>query len=59
MTVSNIRQMFESSDVEGGGTAVAAVGSTNSSVVVSLVGKGGGGAIPEGSTIGCLELALI
>ena len=60
MTVSNIRRMFESSEVEGGGTVlVATVGSTDSSVVESPVKEGGGGATPEASTLGCLELALV
>ena len=58
MTVSNIRRMSESSEVEGGGI-VAAVGSTNSSVIVSPVEDGEGGATPEDSTLGRLELALI
>ena len=60
MTVSNIRRMFESSEEEGGGTTVAAIaaGSTDSSAIVSLVEEGRGGAIPEVSTLGHLELAL-
>ena len=57
MTVSNIRRMFESFEVKGGGTA--AIGSTDSLAVVSLVEEGEGGATPEGSTLGHLELALI
>ena len=61
MTVSNIRQMFESSEVEGGGTVAAATTtrSTDASIEVSPVEEGGGGATPEDSTLGCLELALI
>ena len=51
--------MSESSEVEGGGKVVAAaVGSTDASVVVSPVEVGRGGATPEGSTLGHLELAL-
>ena len=59
MTVSNIRQMSESSKVEGGGTVAVAVGSIDSSAVVSPVEEGGEGAIPEDLTLGHLELALI
>ena len=61
MTVSNIRRMSESSDVEGGGTsaAVATAGSTDSVSIVSPVEEGGGGATPEVSTLGHLELTLI
>ena len=62
MTVSNIRRMLESSEVEGWEAAVA-VGSTNASAVRSPKeeggGGGGGGALKEDSTLGCLELALI
>ena len=57
MTVSNIRRMFKSSKAEGGEIAVAA-GSTDSTAVVSPVEEGGGGATPEVSTLGHLELAL-
>ena len=58
MTVSSIRQMSESSKVKGGGTAGTA-GSTNSSAVASPVEEEGGGATPEDSTLGRLELSLI
>ena len=58
MTVSNIYRMSKSSEVEGGGTAVATAGSTDSSAIVSPVEEGGGGATPEDSTLGRLELAL-
>ena len=64
MTVSNIRRMLESSEVEGKG-ATAAVRSTNSSIMGSPKeggggGGGGGGAKPkEDSTLGRLELASI
>ena len=51
--------MFKSSEVEGGGTAVAAAGSTDSSAVVSPIEEGEGGATPEGLTLRRLELALI
>ena len=56
MTVSNIRRMSESSEVEVGGIAVAvttATESTDSSVVISLVEERGGGATLEDSTLGC------
>ena len=59
MTVSNVRRMSESSEVEGRGTAVAAIGSTDSSAIVSPVEEGGGGATPEDSTLERLKLALI
>ena len=59
ITVSNIHRMSESSEVKGGGTATAATGSTDSAVVVSPIEEGGRGATPDGSTLGCLELALI
>ena len=61
MTVSKIRRMSESSEVEGGGIAVA-VGSTYASSTRSPVeeGGGGGGALEkEESTLGRLELAHI
>ena len=59
MTVSNIRRMFESSEVEDGGAAVA-VGSTYTSAEGSPVEEGGGGMTPEDdSTLGHLELALL
>ena len=62
MTVSKIRRMSESSEVEGGGIAVA-VGSTYASSTRSPVeeGGGGGGGAPEEeeSTVGHLELAHI
>ena len=59
MTVSNIRQMYESSEVEGGGTVVAAARSTDSLAIISPVEEGGGGATPEDSTLGRLQLAII
>lgn len=58
MIVYNIRRMSESFKVEGGGTVTAAR-STDYSAVVSPVKEGGGGVIPEDSTLGHLELALI
>lgn len=60
MTVSNIRRMFESSEVGGGGTTVVAslAWSMGSSAVASPVEEGGGGATPEGSALGRLELAF-
>ena len=49
--------MSKSSEVEGGGTAaaVAPTGSANASPKVVPVEEGGRGAVPEGSTLGCLE----
>ena len=58
MTVSNIRQIFESSEVESGGTAAATVGSTDALAVVSPVEVEGRGATLESSTLGRLEIAL-
>ena len=59
MTVSDIRRMLESFEVEGGG-AIATVGSTYSSAVRSPEEGGGGGVTPdEDSTLGHLELAHI
>ena len=57
MTVSNIRQMSESFEVDGG--VAATVGSTDSTAIVSPIEEGGGGATPEDSTLRRLELALI
>ena len=60
MTVSNVRRMLETSEVEGRGIAVA-VGSMNTSTAESPEEGGGGGegATPEDdSTLGRLELAL-
>ena len=61
MTVSNVRQMSKSSKVEGGGTAAAAAltGSADASLEVAPVEEGGGGTVPEGSTLRRLELYLI
>ena len=59
MTDSNIRRMSKSSEVEGGGIAAVAAGSIDASAEVSFVEEGGGGATPEDSTLGHLELALI
>ena len=56
MIVSNVRRMSESSEVDSGGTT--ATGSTDASVEVSPVELGGGGATPEGSSLGRLEIAL-
>ena len=53
MIVSNIQRMFESSEVEGGGTTA---GSTDASAEVSLVEEGGGSTTLEDSTLGRLEL---
>ena len=51
--------MSKSSEVEGGGIAIAttAGGSTDALAEVSPVEEGGGGATPEGSTLGRLKLA--
>jgi len=52
MTVSNVRRISESSEVEGGGIAVAtAAGSTDSSTVVSPIEEEKGGATLENSTL--------
>ena len=61
MTVSNLRRMSKSFEVEGGGTASAAtpIGSTNASLEVVPVEEGRGGAVLEGSTLGHLKLSLI
>ena len=50
--------MSESSEVESGGTSIA-TGSIDFLAIVSLVEEGWGGATPEDSTLGRLELALI
>ena len=50
--------MLKSSKVDGGGTA-APTGSADASPEVVPVEEGRGGAVPEGSTQGCLELPLI
>ena len=47
MTVSNLRRMSKSFEVEGGGTIAAVVGSTNASVEVSPIEEGGGGVTPK------------
>ena len=61
MTVSNIHRMSKSSEANGGGTATAVASSTGladvSSEVVPVT-EGVGGAVPEGSTLGRLELGL-
>ena len=58
MTVSNVRRMSKSSEVDSGGTTVA-VGSTNTLAEVSPVEVGGRGITPEGSSLGFLEPALL
>ena len=58
MTVSNIRRMSKSSEVEAGGTAVAAaapIGLADASLEAIPVEEGGGGVVPEGLTLGRLE----
>ena len=50
MIVSNIRRMSESFELQGGGTATATTRSTDSSVVVSPVEEGEGGATLEDSS---------
>ena len=57
MTVSNVRRMSNSSEVDGGGTATL-TGSADASPKVVPVEEGGG-AVPEGLTQGRLELSLI
>ena len=60
MTVFNVQRMSKSSEVKGGGTAttVARTRSIDASPEVVPVEEGGGGAVPEGSTLGRLELSL-
>ena len=53
MTVSNVRRMSKSFEANGGGTATAVASSTGVAVA-----EGVGGAVPEGSTLGRLELGL-
>ena len=57
MTVSNIRQMSKSSKIDGG-AAAASTGSTNASPEEVPIAEEGGGAVPEGLTLGCLEHGL-
>ena len=59
MTVFNIRRMSKSFEVEGGGTVVATARLIDSLAIVSLIEEGGGGATPEDSILGHLELAFI
>ena len=60
MTVSNVRRMSKSSEVDGGGTgtAVAPTGSIGASLEVVPIEEGGG-VVLKGSTQGHLELSLI
>ena len=60
MTVSNVRRMSKSSEVDGGGTAAAAppTGLVDASPEVVPIEKEGV-VVPEGSTQGRLELSLI
>ena len=60
MTVFNVQRMSKSSEVKGGGTTttVARTRSIDASPEVVPVEEGGGGAVPEGSTLGRLELSL-
>ena len=61
MTVSNVRRMSKSSEIDGGGTAATTssfIGLVNASLEVVPVVEEGGGAVPEGSTLGRLELGL-
>ena len=61
MTVSNVRRMSKSFEVDVGGIAAAAAAPTGladaSPEVVPI--EEGGGVVPEGSTQGHLELSLI
>ena len=51
--------MLKSFEVDGGGTAAAAsTGSADASLEVVPVAEEGRGAVPEGSTLGHLELGL-
>ena len=61
MIVSNVRRMSKKSEADGGGTAVAAsssIGSADASLEVVPVAEEGGGVVPEGSSLGRLELGL-
>ena len=59
MTVSNVRRMSKSSEVDGGGTSAAAppIGSAKASLEVVPV-KEGRGVVPEDSTLGRVELSF-
>ena len=59
MTVFNIQQMLESSEVEGGGAATTVRSIKASTVGSPEEGGGGGGAPEEDSSLRRLELALI
>ena len=56
MTISNVHRMSKSSKVDGGGIAAAtsSTGSADASPEVVHVAEGGGGAVPEGLTLGYL-----
>lgn len=60
MTVSNVRRMSKSFDIDGGGTAAAAAftGSANASPEEVPIAEEGRGAVLEGLTLGCLEHGL-
>ena len=59
MTVSNVRRMSKSSEVDGGGTSATAapIGLAEASLEVVPI-KEGGGVVPEDSTLGCVELSF-
>ena len=60
MTVSNVRRMSKTSEAYGGGiaAATASIGSVDALLEVIPIAEEGGGAVPEGSTLGRLELDL-
>ena len=59
MTVSNVRRMSKSFEVDGGGTVVAAAPTESTDASPEVVPIEGRGVVPEGSTQRHLELSLI
>ena len=60
MTVSKVRRMSKSSEVDGEGTVVAAAPTRLADASPEVVPiEEGGSAVPEGSTQGRLEFSLI
>ena len=58
MIVSKVRQISKSSEVGGGRTAAAAAPTGSADASPEVVPVEGGGMVPEGSTLGHLELGL-
>ena len=52
-TLSNVRQMSESSEVVGGGTSTSAVAASDVSAAVAPVEEGGGGTTPKDAPLEC------